>query len=198
MKTTPRKLLTIASLLIFSIMQVGVQVGLAEPNSSAAVVPTLQQQLLGRLTTKSNKPILINGVSGATGASIVSGTTLETRADESATVDIGPLGRVEISPNTKVVLTFDEKGDIRALILSGCVVLTANRNTRGELANESGTISTTERETGGVLRNCPERVGGGEGEGGLFGIGVAATVAVLTAGGLVALTPLFFQNNPSP
>jgi len=224
MKTTPRKLITIAMLLVFAMLQIGVQISFAEPNPSAAVIPALQQQLVARLTTRNNRSILVNGVGAATGASILTGATIETRADESATVDLGPLGRVDISPNTKLILTFDERGDIRALVLFGCVILTANRNTKGELATEKGTIAATERDAGGVLEMCfppgaaEPTVGSGvavgagagagapagaaaAGGGGLFGIGIPATIAVLAGGGAVALTPLFFrdvQNNPSP
>lgn len=222
MKTTPRKLITIASLLLFAMLQIGVQISLAEANSSAAVMPAFHQQLVARLTTRKNQPILVNGVSAASGASITTGATIETRADESATVDVGPLGRVDIAPNTKVIITFEERGDMRALVLFGCVILTANRNTKGELATEQGTIASTERDAGGVLEMCfppgaaSPTVGpgvavgtgagagvlaGAAGGGGIFGIGVPETIAIIAGGGTVALTSLFFpdaQNNPSP
>lgn len=221
MKTTPRKLITVASLLLFAMLQIGVQISFAEANSSAAVMPALHQQLVARLTTRKNQPILVNGVSAASGASITTGATIETRADESATVDVGPLGRVDIAPNTKVIITFEERGDMRALVLFGCVILTANRNTQGELATEQGTIASTERDAGGVLEMCfppgaasptvgpGVAVGAGAGAGvpagaaggGTFGIGVPETIAIIAGGGTVALTALFFpdaQNNPSP
>jgi len=224
MKTTPRKLITIAALLIFSIMQVGVQISFAEPNSSAAVMPAVHQQFVARLTTRNNRPILVNGLSASTGASILTGATIETRADESATVDLGPLGRLDIAPNTKLILTFDERGEVRALVLFGCAILTANRNTKGEVATEQGSAGTTDRDAGGVLEICfppgatAPTVGQGvaagagagagvpagaaaTGGGGLLGIGVPATIAVVAGGGAVAFTPLFFPNaqvNPSP
>jgi hypothetical protein len=221
MKITPRKLITVVALLIFSLMQVGVQISFAEPSSAPAVIPALQQQLVGRLTTRNNGPIQVNGLGAATGASITTGATIETRADESATVDLGPLGRVDIAPNTKLILTFDERGDAKAVVSFGCVILTANRNVRGELATERGTIATTERETGGVLEMCLPpgaaepvvgqgvAVGAGAsagvpagavatGAGGIFGIGLPATIAIVAIGGTAALTPIFFQDNPSP
>jgi hypothetical protein len=222
MKTTPRKLITILALFVFATLQIGVQVSFAEPKSSAEEMPSLQPQLVGRLTTRGNRPILVNGAGAATGASITTGATIETRADESATIDLGPLGRVDIAPNTKLILTFDERGEVRALVMFGCVILTANRNTKGELATEQGTIATTERETGGVLEMCfppgaaaptvgqgvaagagagagaPAGAAAAGGGGGLFGIGVPETIAIIAGGGAAALTPLFFQNNPSP
>ena len=210
MTTTPRKLITIATLLVFAVLQIGVQISLAEPNSKS-VMPALQQQLFGRLTTRNNRPILVNGLTAATGASIISGATIETGANESATVGLGPLGRVEISPNTKIILTFDEKGDIRALVVFGCVILTAKRNTRGELATEKATIATTEREKGGVLEMCfpqgaaaptvgPGVAGGATTAAGGGGLGLVETLGLIGGGGIM-LIPFFVpdsQENPSP
>jgi len=204
MTTTRSKVkATIVVLLVYSILQIGVQLAFAQPASPITKV-AIKQQLLGRLTTPNNKPVTVNGVSASTGAAIASGATIETRADESAMVELGPLGRVNISPNTKVVLTFDETGAVKALVMAGCVTLIANKGTKGEVATESATVGTTDPVAGGTIANCPgvpppgPPPGGGDGGGGLFGIGTAATVAVFTAGGLAALTPLFFQDNPSP
>ena len=69
---------TIAALLFFVIAQIGLQVGLAERAANTAV--PVQPQTVARLTTSNNQPIQVNGLSAATGASIVSGATLETGA----------------------------------------------------------------------------------------------------------------------
>ena len=202
MTTTQRRVkLSIVVLLIYSILQIAGQLAFAQPGPSLTKV-AIHQQLVGRLTTANNKPVTVNGVSASTGAAITSGATIETRADESATVELGPLGRLNISPNTKVVLTFDETGAVKALVMAGCVTLIANKGTKGEVATESATVGTTDPAAGGSVGNCPGAPAppppSGDGGGGLFGIGTAATVAIFTAGGLAALTPLFFQDNPSP
>ena len=77
----------VAALLLFAIAQVGLQVGLAEPNKTT-VTTAIPQQVVGRLTTRNNQPITVNGLSANTGASILTGETLETGADQSATVDL--------------------------------------------------------------------------------------------------------------
>ena len=191
----------IAALLLFSIVQIGLQVGFAEP-AETSTTPVIAPQVVGKLTTSNNQPVTVNGLSANTGASIVSGATIETGADQSATVDLGPLGSLDISPNTKVVLTFDEQKNVKALVMAGCVVLKARAGTNGEIANEQGMIGKTDPASGGDLNNCtrppstPPDTGDGSG-GGLFGLGRAATIAILSAGGAAALTPLFFQDNPS-
>ena len=208
----------IAALLIFFIAQIGLQVGLAEPTVTTTATPILPQAI-GRLTTSNNQPIQVNGNSAATGASIVSGATLETGADQTATVNLGPLGTVDIAPNTKFVLTFDDQGNFKALVTIGCVKVTARTNATGEIATDQGSLGKTNPATGGVLEMCNQPgaapvvgpgvaanagVGAGAsagaaalGGGGLFGLGVPATIAIVGAGTAAGLTPLFFQDNPS-
>jgi hypothetical protein len=207
----------IAALLPFFIAQIGLQVGLAEPPVPTALPIT--PQAVGRLTTSNNEPIQVNGLSAASGASIVSGATIETGASQSATVNLASLGTVDIAPNTKFVLTFDDQGNFKALVTVGCVKVTALKNATGEVATEQGSLGKTNPATGGVLEMCAQQgaapvVGPGvaanagagagasagagtAGGGGLFGLGVPATIAVVSAGTAAGLTPLFFQDNPS-
>lgn len=206
----------IAALLLLSIAQIGLQVSLAEPTTTA--IP-ITPQTVGRLTTRNNQPIQVNGLSAANGASILSGATLETGADQSATVNLGPLGTVDIAPNTKLTLTFDDQGNFKALVLAGCVVVTARANATGEIATAEASLGKTNPATGGTLEMCnqpgaPPVVGPGvaanagagagapagaaaAGGGGLFGLGVPATIAIIGGGTAAGITPIFFQDNPS-
>jgi hypothetical protein len=214
----------IAALLLFSISQIGLNIGLAEPRSTDSESSVIAQQIVARLVTRNNQPIIINGQSGSTGASLLSGATIETGADQSATVNVGPLGSVDISPNTKLVLTFAQ-GSLKADVAFGGVILTARQNTTGEITTEKGSIGKTDPAAGGVLEMCYQQgaaaptvgsgvaanagAGGGAGpvaaasggSGGLFGLGTAATIAIIAAGTAVGLTPLWFpdrNDNPSP
>jgi len=211
----------IAALLLFSISQIGLQIGFANPNATTAA-PVIPQQVVGRLATRNNQPIIVNGQSASTGASVVSGVIIETAGEQSATVNVGPVGSVDISPNTKVMLTF-EAGLLKADVVYGCVILRARKNTTGEITTEKGSIGKTDPANGGTLEMCLQQgaaapvvgpgvaVGAGAGAapagaaaagaGGLFGLGVPATVAIIAAGTTAGLTPLFFDDgasNPSP
>jgi len=202
----------IAALLLLAIVQISLQVGLAEPNNTTTPV-TVPQQVVARLTTRNNQPITINGLSANTGASILTGATIETGADQSAVVNVGPHGNLDIAPNTKLVLTYDDQGNVKAVLVYGCAILTTKKKATGEIATEQGTAGKTDPATGGVLNVCfpqgaaaptvstaapsvPATTGGGGG-GGLFGLGKAATIAIVASIGAVALTPLIFQDNPS-
>lgn len=217
-----RKALTaITALLLFSVSQIGLQIGLAEPRP-ARTTPAIPQQIVARLATRNNAPVTVNGQTASTGASLLTGTTIETAGDQSATVNVGPLGTVDISPNTKVVLTF-EQGLLKADVVYGCVILTARRNTTGEITTEKGSIGKTDPAAGGSLEMCYTQgaaapvVGPGVAQGagagaasagaaaasggGLFGLGVPATIAIVAAGTAAGITPLFFPDdntNPSP
>ena len=210
----------IAALLLFSITQIGLQIGLAEPNK-ATTTTAVPQQVVARLTSRNNQPITVNGLSASTGASILTGATIETGADQAATVNLGPLGTLDIAPNTKLVLTYDDQGNVKAVIIFGCAILTAKKKTTGEVATEQGSAGKTDPAVGGVLDICfPQgaaapivgqgaaaSAGAGAGAatggaaassaGGLFGLGVPATIAIFSGVGAAALTPLFFQDNPS-
>jgi hypothetical protein len=207
---------TLAALLLFTISQIGLQIGFAEPHATKTT-PSIPQQIVGRLVTRNNAPISVNGQSASTGASLVSGASVETGADQSATVNIGPLGSVDIAPNTKVMLTF-EAGSLKAVVTYGCVILRAKKGTTGEIETEKGSIGKTDPATGGVLEMCYTQgaaapvtgpgvatgagatapTGATAGGGGLFGLGVPATIAIVAAGTAAGLTPLFFDDNPSP
>ena len=201
----------IAALLLLAIVQVTLQVGLAEPNNTTTPV-IVPQQVVARLTTRNNQAILVNGLSANTGASILTGATIETGADQSATVNLGSLGTLDIAPNTKLVLTYDDQGNVKVMLVYGCAILTAKKKTNGEIATEQGSAGKTDPIAGGILNVCfpqgaaaptvtntlptaPAAAGGGGG--GLFGLGSAATIAIFAGIGAAALTPLCFQDNPS-
>ena len=143
----------IAALLLLAIVQVSLQVGLAEPSNTSEPV-AVPQQVVARLTTRNNQAILVNGLSANTGASILTGATIETGADQSATVNLGSLGTLDISPNTKLVLTYDDQGNVKAVLVYGCAILTAKKKTTGEIATEQGTAGKTDPAAGGILNVC--------------------------------------------
>jgi hypothetical protein len=211
----------VATLLLFAMAQIAIQIGFAAPATSVVPVAPIPQQFIARLTTRNNQPITVNGNSATTGASILTGATIETGADQSATVNLGPLGSLDIAPNTKLVLTYDDNGNVKAVIIFGCAILTAKKKTKGEVATEQGgSAGKTDPATGGVLDICfppgaanpivgqgaaaaagagavPAGAAAAGGGGGLFGLGRAATIAIFAGIGAAALTPLAFQNNPS-
>ncbi len=215
-----------AVFLAFAVAQISIQVGFAEPAASTTAAAVPQNIIVARLATTNNQPITVNGASAASGATILNGAEIETPAAVGATINLGALGTVDLAPNTKIKLTFDENGNLKVTLIHGCAIVNANKNTEGEL-EAGGTSNKTEKSAGGVLDVCfppgaaaptvgqgaAAAAGAGAGAGssaagaaaagaaaGGGGIGTAATVAIIAGVGAAAVgIPLAFRGqNPSP
>jgi hypothetical protein len=188
----------IAALLVFVIAQLGIQVGFAEPRSANTAIP-VPQQFFARLRTKNNGIVTVNGLSATTGATIATDATIETDAVTSATVNLGALGNLDLAPNTKVVLTYDDQGNVKVTLLTGCAVLTTKKNANGQVVMADGTVvGKNEKKKGGVLDICfpPGATspivnqGAAAAAGAGAGSGAAAGAGVAGGGGLFGIGPL--------
>src|SRR5436305_9058582 len=87
-----------------------------------------QRVITARLTTKNNQPITVNGNSTGTGSTILTGATIETPDQVSATIDLGDAGTVELQPNSKIQLDYDINGNVRVKAIRGCAVVRKKTN----------------------------------------------------------------------
>jgi len=111
--------------LAFSFAQIYVQAGLPNP---APVPGAPQRAITARLITKNNQPITVNGNPLGTGGTILTGATIETPDQVGATIDLGDAGVVELQPNSKIQLDFDENGNVRVKVIRGCAVTRKKTN----------------------------------------------------------------------
>lgn len=126
MDTRKKKALkALALFLAFSFAQVYVLAGLPNP---APGVPTPQRAITARLITKNNQPVSVNGNSVGTGGTILTGATIETPDQIGATIDLGEAGVVELQPNSKIQLDFDENGNVKVKVIRGCAVAKKKTN----------------------------------------------------------------------
>jgi hypothetical protein len=137
----------IALLIVFSFMQFCVVCALA--------APTLPQAITARLTTRGNQSVSVNGNSASSGATILSGATIETGDGVGATINLGPLGTVEIAPNSKVLVEFSD-GKVKVTIIQGCAIVRNKRGTFAELYTEKGlaTSNDASQKQAAVLDVC--------------------------------------------
>jgi hypothetical protein len=178
--------LAIAILIVFATAQVYVGVSFAEPGSlvSGESVATAPQQPTGILTTQGNKEITVNGTNSISGATVVSGVSIETPAGVSATVSLGTSGSLEIEPNTKLTVEF-EQGGVKVLLTEGCGSLRTRKGTTGEISTPKGSAGKTDPAQDGRLEICPRRIAAlvvAAGTSGLFSLGRAAAVAIIARG----------------
>jgi hypothetical protein len=196
-----KALKALAIFLAFAFAQVYVQAGLPNP-APAPGAP--QRAITARLLTKNNAPITVNGNSTATGATILTGATVETPDQVSASIDLGDAGVVELQPNSKIQLDFDENGNVKVKVLRGCVATKKKTNVlpgEMEISSDQDSFKTDKkrRNLGGCL--LPNgRLGSltGAAGGGLTGTEIGG-IAAGVGGGLVILgVALSRGGNPSP
>lgn len=140
----------IAILLVLAIAQVYVQIGLAAPSTTPGQQPP---QFIARLSSTRGGPITINGNSAAVGASIVTGALIDT-LDQSATINLGSFGVLEVGPNTQLRLDYDQLGNTKVTLIRGCAILRSRNNAKGEIVTEQGSAGTTEGEKKRELDVC--------------------------------------------
>lgn len=185
----------IAIFFAFCFAQVYVHGALPAP---APVPAPPQRQITARLTTRNNQPITVNGNQVGTGATLLTGATVETPDQVSGVIDLGDAGVVEIQPNSTIKLDFDENGNVRVKVIRGCTVVRKKTNVLpGEIelytdaANEK-TDKKRRHVAGCLLPNGQlGALGGGISGLTLAGIAIGAgttgvIVAALTRGGTMS------------
>jgi hypothetical protein len=183
-----------ALLLIFAAVQVYFAVSLAEsgsvvPGESVAMSPP---QLMGILTTQGNKEISVNGTNSISGATIISGASIETPAGVGATVSLGSRGSLEIGPDTKLTVDFDQSS-VKVMLTVGCGNLRTKKGTTGDISTPKGSAGKTDPAQDGKLEICPRRSAApiaAAGAGGLFRLGTAAAVAIIARGETAIAVPV--------
>src|SRR5258705_779202 len=173
----------IATFLAFALVQVCIQLSFAAP----------PQQFIARLTTTGNQPITVNNASAASGASLLTGATIETPAAVSATIDLGALGTVELQPNSSIQLDFDDSGNVRVKVLRGCVRINKKGPGEAEAYTAEGASEKTNSNRKGLgfcylnggLNPIQTTAAAGGGAGG-EGIGTPALVAIIAGGGALS------------
>jgi hypothetical protein len=121
----------VALLLIFSLLSF----------SSGTALAAAGMQATGKLTTKGNQPVMVNGIPTTSGATILSGSTIETGDQVGATVDLGALGKVDIAPNTKLQLNFNSDGTLTVTVVEGCLILRVKQGTYAVINTSAGEVA---------------------------------------------------------
>lgn len=129
----------LALLLVFSLLPFSSGTALAA-NLSTSNAAALRQAT-GKLATSGNQPILVNGISTNSGATILSGSNIETGDQVGATIDLGALGSVDIAPNTKLQLNFSLDGAVTVTLFEGCLILRVRQGTYGVINTPQGEVA---------------------------------------------------------
>jgi hypothetical protein len=150
-----------------------------------------QRQITARLTTRNNQPITVNGNQAGTGATLLTGATIETPDQVSGVIDLGDAGVVEIQPNSTIKLDFDENGNVHVKVIRGCAVTRKKTNVlpgEMELYTDQASEKTDKKRrhlAGCLLPNGQlGSLGGGLSGAALGGIAAAVGGGAIAAGAL--------------
>jgi len=189
---------TLASALcfVFASGQMFLPVSFAGPTTLRANPASPPQQIAAILTTNSGQPILVNGASAASGATILTGAMIVTPDRVAASTNIPGHGLLEILQKTKVVLTFDQDS-IKVTLIYGCVVLHTMKGTNGEVVKENGDVlGRSDKAKAGVINVCETS---GLGTPPVHGVNTAAILLLAVGGAAALIIPLANRGrNPSP
>jgi hypothetical protein len=203
-RQTHRK--TTALLLVFALFGLSLQAGFAAPTARTSAAPSAAQ-VSGRLSTRGNRAIVVNGNNTEAGATILDGATIETPDGTGATIDLGPLGDIDLAPNTVAVISFSD-GKIKVTLKRGCAIVRKKEGVDGSIETPDGSTTPADQPDSGnrkradvcfpvgattpvVNAGAAANAGAGAGGGGAAsGAGAAAgsTGGGLSAGAIAAIT----------
>lgn len=107
---------------------------------SASIMP---QAITARLTTRGNQSITVNGNPATGGATVLTGSTVETGDQVSATLNLGAMGSIDIAPNTKLKVEFSN-GQIKVTVSEGCLIVRVKEGTYGEIYTAQGKAASND------------------------------------------------------
>jgi hypothetical protein len=211
MSTTQSKSIkAIAVLLAFAVVQVYIQLSFAQPapKSFAALLP---QQFVAQLTTSGNAAITINGTPASTGATVLNGAIVETPPGVSATIDLGPIGKIDLAPGSKIKLEYEctpnpenaneENCKAKVTVLAGCVVATHKKDRKIQFDTEQQEKVREGKGAAGAINFClgaPVAGASAAGTGLSLGAKIAIVAAIGGATGGIIWAVSHGGGNPSP
>jgi hypothetical protein len=171
----------------------------ALPNTTAPIPPTPQRPL-PRITIKGGQPIKVNGNDVTNGGTIVTGSTIEVPDQVSAVIDLGDAGIVELSPNTRIQLDYDENGNVRTKLFAGCAASKKRNNVlQGEMEiyTDQADEKTNKKRRSMAFCFVNGQLVGAAGAAAVSGSTIGITGGIV-AGGIVGIIVGARGNNPSP
>jgi hypothetical protein len=156
------------------------------PVAAVGIVP---QDTVGTLQTRGNKPITVNGSHMPSGGTILSGASIATPADVSASVSLGALGSMDISSSSLLNVEFSPSR-VTVHLASGCAVLTTTPGTIAVI--DQGGKELARSDNGGTIDVCIDSnrnpvVNQGAGSGRNVGVIGRSSGQVATGGGIGSL-----------
>jgi hypothetical protein len=173
----------IAICFVLTIAQLPTGVPSIQPESPGRA-PGISETTTAILTIRDNRPVTVNGSIATSGATILSGTAIDTPEGVVAVVNLGSLSAVDIAPGTTLSLAFAQKDTLNVVLVKGCASLHVPKGIVGEIHTPQGAAEKIDSNAGGAVSLCVSQsanrgaVDKAESEG-LFGLGKDAALAII-------------------
>jgi len=190
--------------LLMALAVTHINLGISFAKSEASMETPEPPPITAILTTKGNRPITVNGAQVMSGATIVAGSIIETPDLVGSTISLGSLSNLEIGPNTKLSIDYDENGNMRVNLVRGCATVRTKQNVLGQVDTVQGVAGKTDPKRKGFLSVCfplgaaapivtvAEAAGAAAATGG-------SLAGIIAAGAAAGTLPFAFRgSNPSP
>jgi hypothetical protein len=128
------------SFLVFALTFVNV--GISAPAGNPPPEPPPPVKAI--LRTTDNRPISVNGSNSSSGATVLTGSIIETPDQVGAVISLAPAADLELEPNTKIQLDFDENGNMKVTVVRGCATARTKKNVIAQFETEQGVAGTTD------------------------------------------------------
>lgn len=195
-----------AIVLIFAVTQVYFGIGFAKSNTRTEPLVPEPPPITAILTTRGNRPITVNGGNALSGATILTGSIIETPDQVGGVISLGSLSNLEIEPNSKVKLEFDENGNLKVTVMRGCATARTKKNVIAQIDTSLGVAGKTDPKSRGFLSVCfppgataptvsTAPAGAASARSGLSAL---ALLLLLGGGGVAGILLGFRGTNPSP
>src|SRR5258706_15498164 len=140
--------------LLMALTVTHINLGISFAKSEAAMETPEPPPITAILTTRGNRPITVNGAQVVSGATIVAGSIIETPDLVGGTINLGSLSNLEIAPNTKLTIDFDENGNMRVTLIRGCATARTKKNVIAEVDTEQGVAGKNDSKGKGFFGGC--------------------------------------------
>jgi hypothetical protein len=143
-------------LLVFSLLHLSLATAQAGAGLTPDAAARMQGAVTGKLFTRGNQSIFVNGIQTQSGATILTGAMIETPDLVGASIRIGSMGILDIAPNTKLKVEFGRDGTIKVLLMEGCVNLRINPKMYGVIYIDDNIVTSNDviKRQGVVLDVC--------------------------------------------
>lgn len=195
-----------AVVLILAATQVYFGISFAIANPRTETLLPEPPPVMAILMTRGNRPITVNGGNALSGATILTGSIIETPDQVGGVINVGSLSNLEIEPNSRVKLEFDENGNLKVTVMRGCATPRTKKNVIAQIDTSLGVAGKTDPMARGFLGVCfltgataptVTTVAAGAAANGA-GLGNLANILVLVGTGTGGAFLAFRGTNPSP